>query len=144
MTFAERGYNVRFAEPADSEAFVRWAIQNEKIDVKDIADSLKENNPTCVVLVVEKEGVPIVFAPFYCTLTLAYLGFNPDCNDMRARLDSLEVMKRAMSAFALMHGVREIDTFTSEDQRVAQWARKHGFIEEPRAIYRCRIPSEGN
>jgi hypothetical protein len=139
MTLIEKGYSIRFAESKDSDAFVRWAMENPAIDPRDILDSLKENNPTCVVIVVERDGIPLLFAPFYATMTLAYLGFNPDRNDVRERLESLENLLVAMTAFAKLHGVREINTMTSADQMVAKWAGKHGFEPEARQLYRYKI-----
>ena len=129
----------RFAEPSDAESFVKWATENAAIDFRDMADSMKVNNPTCVTLVVERDGVPILFSPFYATMTLAYLGFNPDRDDPRERLEALETMLKAMSAFATLHGVREIGTFTNTDQMVAKWALRHGFKKEERSTFRYKI-----
>lgn len=138
MNFEEAGYKVRFAEPSDAPDFVKWATENPKIDPRDLEDSMKANNPTCVVLVVEKDGKPILFAPFYCHMMLCYLGFNPD-GAARERVSALEIMKRAMEAFAKMHGIREIGTLTSADQTVAKWAYGQGFHPEPRQLYRLRL-----
>lgn len=138
MTLTEKGFTIRFAEPKDSESFVKWATENPMIAASDISDSLKENNPTCVTIVVERDGIPVLFCPFYATLTLAYLGFNPEKDDTRERLEALEMMHRAMRGFAAIHGVREINTMTSADQMVAKWAEKHGFEPEARVMYRFR------
>ena len=133
------GYSIRFAVPEDSESFTRWATENPDIAVEDIQASFKENNPTCIVLVVEREGIPVLFAPFYCSLTLAYLGFNPDKIDEREKLTALEIMKRGAVGFALIHGIREINTTTTADRPVAKWAKKHGFEPDGRQLYRLKI-----
>ena len=142
MSLSEKGYTIRFAEKEDSAAFVKWAMENPRIDRGDISDSLKANNPTCVVIVVERDGVPVLFAPAYCTLTLAYLGWTPEREDTRERLEALEVMKRAMIGFSQIHGIREINTMTTADQMVAQWAERHEFKPEPRQLYRFKLKEE--
>lgn len=139
MTFADKGFKVRFAGPQDAENFSRWAANNRFVDPGDIRDSLKASNPTSTVLVVEKNGIPILFAPFYATIVLAYLGFNPETDNAKDRVTALEIMKKAMMLFAELHGVREILTYTSADQQVAQWAEKHEFRPESRTAYRLKF-----
>ncbi len=139
MTLIEKGYSIRFAEAKDSDAFVKWAMENPAIDPRDIADSLKENNPTCVVIVVERDDVPILFAPVFCTMQLAYLGFNPDRDDTREKAEALSEMLIVLQAFATLHGVRQINTLTSAEQMVAKWARKHGFEPETRQLYKHKV-----
>lgn len=133
-------YRFRLAEPRDAEAFVKWAVENRAISREDIEDSRKVNNPTCVTFVIEREdGVPILFAPVYCGLVLAYLGFNPEAPAKEDRLIALELMKRTLSAFALIHGIRELITYTTDDQRVAMWAKANDFEVEARKLYKLRI-----
>lgn len=138
----------RFAEARDSAEFSKWALENDKIPRKDILATLKDNNPTTVTFVIENEGVPVLFAPVYCLMNLAYLGFNPEAA-AKDRLQALEALQAVLSSFAIKHGVHEITVQTSKDYPVAQWALKHEFNEEPRTTFKYRVtplinPMEGH
>lgn len=131
-------WRFRLAEPADAEAFSRWAVENPQIDRKDIEAGLKKNNPTSVMFAVEKDGVVVAFAPFYCQMTLAHLGFNPDAQ-VTEKLKALEVMLDGAIAWAVQYGVREITTLSREDYGVAKWAVAHGFEMDPRQQFKLDI-----
>jgi hypothetical protein len=137
-TLEANGLTFRFAQPSDSEAFAKWALENPKIPHKDILASLSVNNPTTVVLVIEKDGQPVLFAPFYCQLNLSYLGFNPDVVG-KDRLRALEALKWVAASFAHHHGIREVTVQTAKDYPIGQWALKHGFKEEPRQTFKMRV-----
>jgi hypothetical protein len=136
-------YTFRFAEARDSETFAHWATNNALISKDDLLASLKQNNPTSVTLVIEKDGVPVVFAPFYCQMNLGFLGFNPDLQG-RVRLQGLHALRNAVSAFAAMHGVREITVQSSDNYPVAQWALHNGFQGEKRKTFRMRLTDGEN
>lgn len=132
------GLKFRFAEEKDSEAFAKWAVENPQIPQRDMLASLKSNNPTCVTLVVEKDGVPVLFAPIYCQINVAFLGFNPELEG-KIRLQAMEAMQKCIAAFATLHGVREITVQTAKDYPVAKWAVKHGFKPEARQTFKFHI-----
>src|SRR5208282_5960715 len=97
-----------------------------------------ENNPTSVTLVIEKNGVPILFAPFYCQMNLAFLGFNPTMQGS-VRLRALRAMRNAAAAFAAIHGVKEITTESLPDYPVAQWAIQNGFDVSKRQTFTLHL-----
>lgn len=135
---APKQLTVRLAEPKDAEPFARWAAENKDIPQQDVIAGMAQTNPTSVVLVIEEDGVPILYCPIYCALTIAYLGFNPDA-DHKQRLKAMEAMQKAISGFAWMHGVREIITYSKEEYAVAKWATKHGFTLEPRQAFKLQL-----
>ncbi len=133
----------RFATPADAPAFAEWAAKNPEIPQKDLEASMKKNNPTATVLVVEENGVPLLFIPVYLTMRIAYLGFNPE-NTREQNLAALEAMLPIVQAFARIWHINEVDTLTKSDIPVAQWAAAHGFEAEDRELYTVKaIPPEG-
>jgi len=137
-TIKQDGLTYRWAQPSDAEAFSKWSSENGKIPHKDILASMSANNPTCVYFVIEKDGVPILFAPFYVQMILAFLGFNPEAG-RKDRIDALAKMQEITSKFAEKHGIREIAVQTSPEYPVAKWAVKNGFNEEPRKTFKYRV-----
>lgn len=128
-------YNFRLAEAADAPVFSKWAAENKMIDPKDLKAATKANNPTVVFFAVEDEtGEVVAFAPFYCQLTLGFLGFNPE-KDAETRKQALEVMLDGAMAFAVQFGVREITTLSKEKYPVARWATGHGFDVDSRQLF---------
>jgi hypothetical protein len=133
----------RFAVPEDAPAFARWAAENPDIPHKDLEASMKKNNPTATVLVVEEDGVARMFLPVYLTLRIAYLGFNPE-NTPKQTLQALDAMLPVVQGFARIWHVNEIDTLTRTGLPMARWAHKHGFEVEDRDLYTIKaIPPEG-
>jgi len=132
------GFTFRFAQPSDTESFVKWSTENGKIPHKDIIAAMSANNPTVVFFVIEKDGVPVLFAPFYCQMVLAFLGFNPDAR-RKDRVDALESLKWVISQFAFDYGVREIAVNTSKDYPVGRWALKNGFVPDGRELFKMRV-----
>ena len=126
-------YTVRLAGAEDSEPFAKWIAESTQIPVEDVKASFKENNPTSITLVIEKDGEVILFAPLYAVARLAFIGFNPEKLG-RERLKAMDALKKASQAFWGMHGINEIDVLTMEGYPVAQWALKHGFAIEERQV----------
>ena len=125
-------WKFRFANVDDANDFSRWAAHNQQIDQKDLIASLGSKNPTVIYLAVENpEGKVILFAPFYCQMTLPFLGFNPDA-EPKEKLKAMEVLTDGATAFAVQYGVREITTLSQPEYPVAQWGLKHGFRLEDR------------
>lgn len=119
-------WRFRLAEPADAEAFSRWAAENQQIDPKDLLAGTSKKNPTVLFFAVEKDGVVQSFAPVYLQMMVAHLGFNPDAEG-KDRLRAMQMLIDGVSAIAVQYGVREIMTLSKEDYSVAKWATKHGF-----------------
>ncbi len=131
-------WTFRGAEPTDAEAFANWVSQNDQIEPRDINAAALKNQPSVLYFVVEKDGVPVGFAPVYLQLALAHLGFNPEAEGR----DKLEAMQRLLNgtvAFAVQFGIREIVTLSKENYPVAKWALKHGFDLEPRQSFKFDI-----
>jgi hypothetical protein len=134
----------RFATAEDAPAFARWASENPDIPQKDLEASMKKNNPTATVLVVEQDGVPRMFLPVYLTLRIAYLGFNPE-NTPKQTVQALEAMLPIVQGFARIWHINEVDTLTRTGLPMARWADKHGFAAEDRELYTMKaIPPEGS
>lgn len=134
-------YTVRLAGAEDSERFAAWISSSTQIPIQDVKASLKENNPTSVTLVIEKNGEVILFAPTYALAMLAFIGFNPEAEG-REKIKALDALKKAAQAFWGMHGVNEITTLTREDYPIAQWALKHEFVPESRQLLKLVNPNK--
>lgn len=131
-------WKFRLAEPSDAAAFSKWAAENTQIDPADLMSAMKANNPTVVFFAAERDGVVVAFAPLYCQMQLAHLGFNPEIQG-KDRLKALEVLIDGATAFAYQFGVREITTLTKDSYAMGEWAAKHGFEKDERSIYKLDI-----
>ena len=131
-------WRFRAAESTDAEAFSKWVAENDQIEPRDLLTALSHNNPTTIFFVVERDGKPILFAPFYCQMMLAYLGFNPD-SDGKDRLKALQTMLDGAMGFAVQFGIHEIATLSKENYPVARWAVGHGFELESRQFFKFDI-----
>jgi hypothetical protein len=128
------GMTLRFAEARDTESFAKWAAENRLIDRGDIMAATKEQNPTTTYLVIEKEGVPVMFMPVYMALRIGYLGFNPEAG-REQREAAMEMMLRAVVAFAQLYQIGTVDVLTKSKYPVARWAQAHGFNADPRELF---------
>ena len=131
-------WRFRLAEPTDAEAFSRWSLENDQVDRADIEAGRRKNNPTVVFFAVEKDGVVQAFAPLYCQMTLAHLGFNPEAEG-KDKLRAMQMLIDGVSAFAVQYGVHEITTLSKEEYPVAQWAMKHDFELDSRQLFRLDL-----
>jgi hypothetical protein len=138
----EPTYKFRLAEVADAPAFAKWAAENTDIDPSDLEAGMKKNNPTVVTWVVERDGKVILFAPVFCAMQLAHLGFNPDSRASE-RMGALNVLLRGASAFAAEFGVREITTMTKNGYPLAKWAEAHGFVPDERQQFKYMVKEQG-
>lgn len=132
------GWSFRLAEPADAPAFAKWVAENPQIDPQDVNAALKENNPTVLYFCATKDGVPVAFAPLFCSMTLAHLAFDP-ASEGRDRLRAMKTLIEGVTAFAVQYGIREITTLTREEYPVGAWALKHGFDKDSRELFRLDI-----
>jgi hypothetical protein len=131
-------WNFRGAGPDDAEAFAKWVENNSQIESADFTAASKQNNPSVLCFVVEKDGVAVAFAPVYFSLALAHLAFNPKA-DGRDKLEAMQRLLNGTVAFAVQFGIREITTLSKEDYPVAKWAVKHGFDLESRQLLKFDI-----
>jgi hypothetical protein len=140
MTIANacEGLVLRFAEARDTESFVKWAAENRLIDRGDIMAATKEQNPTTTYLVIEKEGVPVMFMPVYMALRIGYLGFNPEAG-REQREAAMEMMLRAVIAFAQLYEIGTVDVLTKSKYPVAHWAQAHGFNPDARELFKLEL-----
>lgn len=134
-------WNFRLAEPADAEAFSKWAAENQQIDEKDLQAGMGKNNPTVLTFVVEKDGKPILFAPLHLAAVLDYIGMNPDSRASE-KVQGLNVLKDGVAAFMVQFGVREIQTLTKPEYGVAKWALANGFEQDVRETLRLNLNKE--
>lgn len=131
-------WKFRLAQASDAEAFSRWSVLNPQVDRADLLAGMKKNNPTVIYFAVEKDGVVQAFAPLYCQMTLAHLGFNPEAEG-KDKLRAMQMLIDGVSAFAIQYGVHEITTMSKEDYPVAKWAVKHGFDLDPRQSFKLDL-----
>lgn len=129
------GWNFRLAEPADAEAFSKWAATNDQIEPRDIMAAMKKANPTVLYFVAEKNGKAIAFAPVFLSAVLAHLGINPDARASEM-MQALDVLKDGVSAFMVQFGIREIQTLSKPEYGVARWAMNNGFEKDERTLFR--------
>jgi hypothetical protein len=129
----------RFANPEDAAPFAKWATENQDIPEKDIEAARKENNPTATVLVIEDEdGSPILYVPIYCSIMVAYLGFNPEANRLQ-RVEAMGAMLKALKGFAAAFGINELSVLSKKEYAVAKWAENNGFEPETRQLFTVKV-----
>jgi hypothetical protein len=129
----------RFAGPEDAPALAKWAAENPDIPLQD-ARSLK-NHPTTEAIVIEEDGKIVLILPFYAILNVAFFGFSPEASakqKYKAMNFALEIMKD----FATKHHIHGIQGFSKSEYLMAQWAKRHRFVEEERQAFVLTIPRE--
>jgi hypothetical protein len=130
------GFAFRLANEGDAEDFAKWVAENPLTDRRDAISAIK--NPTTLFFVVTKDDVPVAFVPFYQSITIAHLGFNP-AMDGKDRLRALEMLLKAVAGFAEVINVREINTLSKTEYPMAAWALKHGFEKDDRELFRYAV-----
>jgi hypothetical protein len=133
------GITFRSATPEDVPAFVEWVANNPDIPREDAL--LIGKNPTSTIIVIEKEGKPLLFLPFFALINVAFFGFNPEAN-ARERIAAMEKALEALTAFAKHFNIAAIQGFSKKEYLMAQWALKKGFKEEPRTAFILEIPKD--
>jgi hypothetical protein len=133
--------NIRLARNEDAETFAQWAVGNPDIPREDIEAAMRENNPTTMVFVVEQEGNPVLYLPFYCLINVAYFGFNPQATE-REKIAAMNLMLSAVESFAMAFGIREIQGFSKEGYAMAKWAEHKGFKKEARQAFVRRLKAK--
>ena len=134
-------WNFRLAQPSDAAAFSDWIVANPQIDPKDVEAGAGKTNPTALIFVAEKDGVPVAFAPVYLSAVLAHLGLNTESR-AADKLQALAVLKDGVMAFMVQYGIREIQTLSLPEYGVAKWALANGFEQDPRVLLRLDVNRE--
>lgn len=129
----------RFATPKDAEALTTIAVANHDIPVKDIRDSA--THPTGKCLIVEEDGLPVLYIPFHCLMEISFLAFAPG-TDAKSRYAAMEKALEALKNFAIEHGIACIQALTSapQDYKVNSWARQNGFDLDERVSLKLKLP----
>ena len=120
-------WNYRLATNADSEMFTKWTAENPQISLEECVAGNGKNHPTVLYCVAEKDGVPIAFCPIYLSGVLAYVGLNPDSRAAE-KVQALDGLKLFIEALLVQYGIRDLWTPYAENDGVAQWAGKRGFV----------------
>ena len=133
-------YTFRLAEERDADMVSRWVSENPQISLEEVRAGSKEQNPSTLYFIVERDGVPVVFAPVYPQWTFAHLGFSPE-SSAETRKQALRTLVDGTIAMALQMGnVRELTALTLPEFPVAQYAVKQlGFEWESRRLIRLDI-----
>lgn len=137
IVFAD-GWCFRFVGPGDAEIFPQWIAGNQQISWEDALAATKERNPSNTFLFIEHEGVPVLCLPAYLVMRIGYLCFNPQA-DKQERETAMEHMLKALRAFAMIYSIGTIDVLTKSGIPVAEWARAHGFVQDPRELFKLEL-----
>ena len=135
------GWNFRLAEPADAEAFSKWAAENPQVEPRDLLAGMGKTNPTVLVFVAEKDGQAIAFAPIFLSAVLAHMGFSPEARATE-KIQAMSVLKDGVMAFMVQFGIREIQTLSKPEYGIAKWALGHGFEQDERSLFRLDLNKE--
>src|SRR5438270_9665691 len=71
-------FSIRFAEPQDAKTFAEWVANNPHIPAEDAVE--QKNHKTAQTIVVERDGVPVLFFPLWAIVQVGFLGFNPEAD----------------------------------------------------------------
>lgn len=133
-------WTYRQARPADAPLFAEWVNSNPLIDPGDVQRTIHGNNPTCVFLVAEEDGVPVAFMPVYIPMHIAHLSFSPTARASQ-KIKALHGLHDFATALAVQFGIREMTVLTREDYPMAKFAKQIGFKRDNRQLFRFDINS---
>jgi N-acetylglutamate synthase-like GNAT family acetyltransferase len=121
----KRAMNVRMATPEDAEKMAEW-IQRTPNNGFDPAIA---DYPGLMVLVVEKDGEPIMYLPVHPVLCIESVACKPGISG-REYIEALLQVKSATEHIARQNGIREIYT-SSVYEPMAKTLRRHGYATMP-------------
>jgi N-acetylglutamate synthase-like GNAT family acetyltransferase len=126
-------YTVRLASEQDAAQLAEWLIKtpNNLFD-PDIAQY-----PNLRVLVVEKDGEPIIYFPFHVVFQGESLALNPDA-DKKHLAHGFRVLENALLALAEPYGIREVFTACADDS-FSQFAERHGWTPVQHKYLRRKV-----
>ena len=127
-------YALRLAIPQDAKAFADITaadILARRVDMREVVAAKKATNPTVLTFVVEKDGVPVVFAPIYLVAQLAHMGFAPE-SSYSDRKEAMKALLNGVSAFMAENGVMELGALCPEGHPVKAWGIANGYTADDR------------
>jgi hypothetical protein len=131
-------FSIRFAEPRDQETCLKWAVSNPNIPKEDLLET--GQHPTATAIVIEQDGVPVLFFPLWAIVRVGFLGFNPETNS-DDRKQALNVGLQALKAFAQNFGISEAQ-FTSsaaDEYPMLRWGRTKGLTKLDKSVFKMKV-----
>jgi|SRR5579871_2124398 len=126
---------VRPAEPKDAQQFVEWANHSKEINLFD-PDVM--TYPTTVTLLAHTDE-PLMYMPFQAAVVMESLAPRPGLSPLEEALALREITKHVVH-LGRVGGFREA-YFICKDERVVEFAKKHGFEEIPHKVMRLKFNS---
>jgi hypothetical protein len=114
-----KNYSVRLASENDAAQLTKWLANTEN----NLFDPEVLSYPNLRVLVVEKDGEPIIYFPFHVVFQGESLALKPDA-DKKHLAFGFRVLENALLALAEPYGIREM-FFACEDESFSKFAERH-------------------
>jgi len=130
----------RFATESDWSLLAKWAAENPDIPEKD-AWAVAASPSSVALVMADDDGKILLILPWYPSLTIGFFGFSPEANAkerIKAMNAALPVVEKAAKKFGIAH----VEGFSKADYLMAQWAEKHGFVEETRQAFVKTLPKD--
>ena len=136
-------YTLRLAIPQDAKEFAGITIADlaaRRVDMREVIAAKKATNPTVLTFVIEKDGVPVLFAPIYLVAMLAHMGFAPESSHSD-RKEAMRALLDGVSAFMAENGVQELGALCPEGHPVKAWGVANGYTAEDRVYlsYKTKV-----
>lgn len=126
-------YSVRLASPDDAAQLTNW-LNNTKDNLFDPSYFL---HPNMRVLVVEKDGQPIIYFPFDVVFQGGSLALKPDTGKKDLAY-GFRVLEDALLKLAQVYGVKEIYTQCAEPTFTA-FSLRHKWTEVKNKYLRRKV-----
>lgn len=128
-----KNYTVRLASPNDAAKLVDWLNSTPN----NLFDPEVLKYPNLRVLVVEKDGEPIIFFPYHIVFQGESLALKPGA-DKKHLAYGFRVLENALLAFADCYGIREM-SFDCADESFSKFAECHGWEPGKHKQFRRKI-----
>ena len=126
-------YTFRLCEQKDA-AWMTKALENPQIGLKEVRAGSQEYSPSVFYVMVERKGIPVVFAPIVTQWTFAHLGFSEESSADERKI-ALEKLVVGVVEKAFNANVRMLTALTLPEFPVARFAVDQlGFEWEPRKL----------
>ena len=116
-------YTTRLMRRGDIEQLASWVVDNQDIPAEDKRMIVY---PSTFTICVERNDWPVLFVPLHRTLSIGFLGFNPDADAKDKSYALRAAMQSAKNTCDAMK-ISEIHVATMPDYPMGKWAMKHGF-----------------
>lgn len=130
--------NIRLPEVNEAEQFADWATSNSDIPSADIREVASAKASTTIVI--EENGIPVMYMPLLPAVTIPYLGFRPGI-DERTKAKALKKMKEALQNLQKSMGISDAYVFTQAEYPLGKWALRKGFIEKKNKGFTLKVSS---